>query len=213
MDGGFATHVRVPARYLVPVPGLPPGHAITHLAVIAHAVTAPYQALLRARVAPGDPVVVIGIGGIGIYAVQLAAAHGARVVAVDKIESRSRRAEQYGAVAGVCTAGLPEEVARDAILEAAAAEGLAPDGWKIFEMSGTPTGQALAFALLGPAGTLGLVGRQTGGPGCGRLRELGMPSPALLRGSGPAPRGTGPDPAVRLLPSAGSGQRHSRPSP
>ena len=161
LDGGFATHVRVPARYLVPVPGLPPGHEITHLAAIAHAVTAPYQALLRARVAPGDPVVVIGIGGIGIYAVQLAAARGARVLAVDKIESRSRRAEQYGAVAGVCTAGLPEEVARDAIFEAAAAEGLAPDGWKIFEMSGTPTGQALAFALLGPAGTLGLVGRST----------------------------------------------------
>jgi len=161
LDGGFATHLRVPARYLVPVPDLPPGHEIAHLAVIAHAVAAPYQALLRARVAPGDPVVVIGIGGIGIYAVQLAAARGARVLAVDKIESRSRRAEEYGAMAGVCTAGLPAEVAREAILAAAAAEGLAPDGWKVFEMSGTPAGQALAFALLGPAGTLGLVGRST----------------------------------------------------
>jgi 6-hydroxycyclohex-1-ene-1-carbonyl-CoA dehydrogenase len=161
LDGGFASHVRVPARYLVPVPGLPPGHELAHLAVIAHSVTAPYQALLRARVTPGDPVVIIGAGGIGIFAVQLAAARGARVLAVDKIKSRTRRAEQYGAVAGVCTAGLPDEVARDAILEAAAADGLAPDGWKIFEMSGTPTGQALAFALLGPAGALGLVGRST----------------------------------------------------
>jgi 6-hydroxycyclohex-1-ene-1-carbonyl-CoA dehydrogenase len=161
LDGGFATHVRVPTRYLVQLPAVPPGHEIAHLAVIAHAVTAPYQALLRARVAPGDPVVIIGAGGIGIFAVQMAAARGARVLAVDKLESRSRRAGQYGAVAGVCTAGLPEEVAREAILETATAEGLAPDGWKVFEMSGTSSGQTLAFSLVGPAGTLGLVGRST----------------------------------------------------
>ena len=36
--------------------------------------------------------------------------------------------------------------------------GAQPFGWKIYEMSGTKAGQELAFALLGIAGTLSIVG-------------------------------------------------------
>src|SRR5258706_13307571 len=37
-DGGFATHVLAPARYLVPVPEIPVGLELAHLAVIADAI-------------------------------------------------------------------------------------------------------------------------------------------------------------------------------
>ena len=52
----------------------------------------------RAGVAPGDTVVVVGIGGIGINAVQGAAMAGARrVVAVDPIEFKREKAMEFGA--------------------------------------------------------------------------------------------------------------------
>lgn len=52
----------------------------------------------RADVQPGDTVVVVGIGGIGINAVQGAAMAGARhVIAVDPIEFKREKAMEFGA--------------------------------------------------------------------------------------------------------------------
>jgi NDMA-dependent alcohol dehydrogenase len=52
----------------------------------------------RANVKPGDTVVVVGVGGIGINAVQGAAMAGARhVIAVDPIEFKREKAMEFGA--------------------------------------------------------------------------------------------------------------------
>ncbi len=56
------------------------------------------SATARAGVAPGDTVVVVGIGGIGINAVQGAAMAGARhVIAVDPVEFKREKAMEFGA--------------------------------------------------------------------------------------------------------------------
>ncbi len=56
------------------------------------------SATKRADVAPGDTVVVVGIGGIGINAVQGAAMAGARhVIAVDPVEFKREKAMEFGA--------------------------------------------------------------------------------------------------------------------
>jgi len=56
------------------------------------------SATVRADVRPGDTVVVVGIGGIGINAVQGAAMAGAkRVVAVDPVEFKREKAMEFGA--------------------------------------------------------------------------------------------------------------------
>ncbi len=56
------------------------------------------SATKRADVAPGDTVVVVGIGGIGINAVQGAAMAGARhVIAVDPLEFKREKAMEFGA--------------------------------------------------------------------------------------------------------------------
>ena len=56
------------------------------------------SATKRAEVRPGDTVVVVGIGGIGINAVQGAAAAGAkRVIAVDPVEFKREKAMELGA--------------------------------------------------------------------------------------------------------------------
>ncbi len=52
----------------------------------------------RADVAPGDTVVVVGVGGIGMNAVQGAKAAGAaRVIAVDPVEFKREKAMEFGA--------------------------------------------------------------------------------------------------------------------
>src|SRR5512144_512405 len=86
IHGGFATHIQVPARGLCPVDEArlaKAGLALADVSVVADAVTTPYQAVVQAGVGPGDLAVVIGVGGVGSYAVQIAAAQGAKVVAVD----------------------------------------------------------------------------------------------------------------------------------
>ena len=55
-------------------------------------------AVVRAGTQPGDIVAVVGIGGIGINAVQGAAAAGARVViAIDPVEFKQEKALEFGA--------------------------------------------------------------------------------------------------------------------
>src|SRR3970040_1428406 len=59
VHGGFATHVVVPARHLVPLPDDLTGDALAELSALSDAVTTPYQALRRAGVSAGDLVVIL----------------------------------------------------------------------------------------------------------------------------------------------------------
>jgi S-(hydroxymethyl)glutathione dehydrogenase/alcohol dehydrogenase len=56
------------------------------------------SATKRAEVRPGETVVVVGVGGIGINAVQGAAAAGAkRIIAIDPVEFKREKAMEFGA--------------------------------------------------------------------------------------------------------------------
>jgi 6-hydroxycyclohex-1-ene-1-carbonyl-CoA dehydrogenase len=156
IDGGFASHVVVPSRFLC---AFDPGRFdVWELAILADAVSTPYQSLVRAGVGPGDVVVVLGIGGIGSYAVQIAAALGATVIAVDVDAAKLERIRQYGAAAVVDAASLAPAGVRDEVRLAAKALGLPRERWKVFEMTGTAAGQLAAWELLTFAGTVAFVG-------------------------------------------------------
>jgi alcohol dehydrogenase, propanol-preferring len=96
-DGGHAPYVLVPeARFLVPIGDLDPVAA----APLTDAGITTYSAIKPALpgIWPGSTVVVIGVGGLGLYAVQfLRLLTGARVVAVDSTEARLKLAREYGA--------------------------------------------------------------------------------------------------------------------
>ncbi len=158
LDGGFATHVTVPARGLSIVENLPDGYELADMAVVADAVTTPLQAVRRAGVSKGDFVIVVGAGGVGTYAVQIAAAAGATVVAVDIDESRLDPLKAHGASGTINAQNLDARGVRDEIREYARSAGIPKSGWKIFECSGTASGQMTAYGLIGPAGTLVVVG-------------------------------------------------------
>jgi alcohol dehydrogenase, propanol-preferring len=94
VDGAFAEYVVRPAHTLIVPPAeLDPAA----LAVLTDAVATPYHALRRACVREGETVVVLGVGGIGANAVQLAAHMGARVIAVSRQRGRLELARRLGA--------------------------------------------------------------------------------------------------------------------
>jgi 6-hydroxycyclohex-1-ene-1-carbonyl-CoA dehydrogenase len=158
-DGGFASHVRVPARGLCPVPAsLPKGTTLEALSVVADAVTTPYEAIRRSGLQSGDAAVIVGAGGIGGFGVQIAAALGAKVAAIDVDAGRLALAQQFGA-ARALDAGHASEKEIKAAVRKFSAEFAAPGSTlKIFEMSGTPAGQTLAFSLLDFGAYLAVVG-------------------------------------------------------
>ena len=161
-DGGFATHVVVPARGLCAVPEpLPAGITLDMLSVVADAVTTPYEAMLRAEVGSDDLVVVVGAGGIGGFGVQIAAAFGATVVAIDVDEERLALAKQHGATLTMNPRNTEAKAMKASIRGLARESGRGHVGTKIFEMSGTRAGQETAFALLDFGAYLGVVGYTT----------------------------------------------------
>lgn len=161
IDGGFATHIRVPGRGLCPVDLTrleAAGLTLPDVSVVADAVTTPYQAVRRAGVGQGDLAIVIGVGGVGGYAAQIAAAFGATVVAVDIDADKLAEIGAHGAALTLNAQTLDPRAQKAAISEFAASQGLRQTEWKIFECSGTAAGQSNAWALLVPGATLAVVG-------------------------------------------------------
>lgn len=160
IHGGFASHVVVPARGLCPVDEgrlAKAGLELAELAVIADAVTTPYQAATRAGVWPGSLAIVVGIGGVGGYAAQVAKAMGAVVVAIDVDDAKLAA---MGKVASLTlNARAHDQKALRAVVQAFAKEKNLPQTeWFIFECSGTAAGQATAFGLMTHGATLSVVG-------------------------------------------------------
>uniref|UniRef100_A0A7C5RTK6 alcohol dehydrogenase n=1 Tax=Thermomicrobium roseum TaxID=500 RepID=A0A7C5RTK6_THERO len=94
-DGGYAEYVVVPSQALVPVPE---GVSDAEAAVATDAVLTTYHALLTVgRLQPGELVAVIGVGGLGLNAVQIAVSFGAVVLALDIDERKLQLAREAGA--------------------------------------------------------------------------------------------------------------------
>ena len=100
-DGGYGNLALVPLAD-VNLVRLPDGvDASTAAALGCRFMTAYHGIVDRARVRPGEWVVIFGMGGVGLAAVQIAAALGARVVAVSRGEENLAQAKREGAVATV----------------------------------------------------------------------------------------------------------------
>jgi 6-hydroxycyclohex-1-ene-1-carbonyl-CoA dehydrogenase len=158
-DGGFATHVLLPARGLCPVPeDLPAGITLEMLSVVADAVTTPFEAIRRAKLTSQDVAVIVGAGGVGGFGVQIAAAMGAAVAVIDIDRERLELACRHGASLALDASKTDSKGLRAAVRAFAKESGRRGIGLKIFEMSGTPNGQSTAFGLLDYGGYLGVVG-------------------------------------------------------
>jgi len=158
--GGFASHIPVPAADLCVVENrgdIP----LQHLAIVADAVTTPYQAAVRAELSPGDNVIVTGAaGGVGSYMVQTAKALGAgAVIGIDVAEDKLKRMLDFGADLVINPKDKDVKAIKGEIKAFCKERGLPHNwGWKIFEVSGSGPGQELALGLLSFVGKLIVVG-------------------------------------------------------
>src|SRR3954447_124077 len=111
ITGGLAERVAVDAHLVFPLPdGLPSDKAA---ALPLNYLTAHFAFTRRAQLKTGETVLVHGAaGGLGIAACQLAAAHGARVIAVVSTPGKGEVARAAGAHDVVPVEGFRDEVGR-----------------------------------------------------------------------------------------------------
>lgn len=161
IQGGFASHIVVPTKGLCPVDEQrlsAAGLELADVSVVADAVTTPYQAVYQAEVTQGSLAIVIGVGGVGGYCVQMAKAFGATVVAIDIDQSKLDAIAEHGAAITFNAAEISGRDLKKAIGAFAKENGLPSTEWFIFECSGSKPGQESAYGLLVHGATLSVVG-------------------------------------------------------
>jgi len=96
MDGGYAEYVLVPSyKYLV---NLGDGMDTDASATLSCSALTAYGAVKNASLKPADNVVIVGAGGLGLMAIQLAkAVTGARIIAMDLDDKKLEFAKKEGA--------------------------------------------------------------------------------------------------------------------
>lgn len=157
--GGFASHIKVPSKFLCPVPDkVLEKYSLEQLSVIADAISTPYQVVKKSELEPGDLAIVIGVGGVGMYGALIAKIFGAKVIALDINDEKLAAARSNGIDATLNISGLDAKVIKEKVKEIAKEISATKNGWKIFEISGTKAGQELAFNLITFASTLSIVG-------------------------------------------------------
>jgi S-(hydroxymethyl)glutathione dehydrogenase/alcohol dehydrogenase len=148
--GGFAEYVVVDESQVVKVPREIP---LDRAALLACGVTTGFGGVVnRARVRPFQSVVVMGIGGVGINAVQGAAYVGAYpIIAVDVLASRLKMALDFGATH---TVNPRDDKAADQILELTSGRGAE----FVFVTVGSVPAIKQGMSFTAPRGTTVLIG-------------------------------------------------------
>ena len=93
-DGWLQQLMVFPAAALVHAPK---GSSVEEAATLPCAGTTAWSSLREADLRPGDTVVTQGTGGVSVLAVQLAKAHGARVIATSSSDEKLERVRALGA--------------------------------------------------------------------------------------------------------------------
>ncbi len=150
-DGGWAEYIAVPARNAVP---LPPSVPFAQGAIMMCSSSTSLHALRKGRLAAGETVLVVGAGGLGMSAVQLARALGAAdVIAVDRDPAKLALAERFGARTLQAADLTPEAVVAQV---RAMTHGRGVD--VALELVGKPDTMRTALQSLAPLGRAVVVG-------------------------------------------------------
>ncbi|MGA2932981.1 MAG: alcohol dehydrogenase catalytic domain-containing protein [Acidimicrobiales bacterium] len=150
LPGGQAEAMAVPFADLFALP-IPEGIADDEAVLLTDILPTGYLGALRASIRPGSTVAVVGLGPVGIMALQCAELFGpARILAIDMVPERLARAEALGA----------EPIdARDAPGSAQVLE--ATGGWgadSVIEAVGADATVLDALSCVATGGTVSIVG-------------------------------------------------------
>ena len=150
IDGGFAEYARVPATSLVKLPESIP---FEQGAIMGCAVPTAYHALQRSHLQPNETVMVTGIGGLGMHAIQLAKKvfKAKRIIAVDRFRWKLAKARWFGATDLVNAETQDVQSAVDRITDNQAAD-------VVLDFVGSERTIQLGVECAGKGGRLVLVG-------------------------------------------------------
>jgi L-gulonate 5-dehydrogenase len=144
LPGGYAEFVVAPARNVHRVPqGLSALYAS-----FAEPLAIGVQACRRADVQPGEYVLILGCGPIGLALIEVAKARGARVIATDISDSRLEFARSLGAEA------IKSAELFDTVREQTGGEGAAV----VIEATGNPEAMQQTVELVASGGRIVIVG-------------------------------------------------------
>jgi NADPH:quinone reductase-like Zn-dependent oxidoreductase len=167
VDGALADYVVLHEDGLVHVPPhLSDDEAST---LPCAAVTAWHALVTKGRVRPGETVLVMGTGGVSIFALQFALLAGARVIATSKSDEKLERARALGAWETINYVTTPDWAGRAVELTG----GTGVD--HVIEMGGLGTMEQ-SFAATRPGGRVSLIGVLTG------FETKVNPHPAMVKG-------------------------------
>ena len=154
LEGGQAEYVFVPNAdfTLMKTAAVNPDDALSdeHAILLTDAMATAYYGLTRADIKPGGTVAIIGLGPIGLLAVELAFAMGAaQVIAVEPVLKRREVAEKLGALTfepGPELRGKVREATNGAMVGS------------LLEASGTPKATDSILSIIAYEGTVSCVG-------------------------------------------------------
>ncbi len=146
-DGGYAELAAVPAGCAVPIPDSVP---FDQAAVMMCSSATALHALRLAGLRAGETVLIVGFGGLGFSAVELARALGAgRVIAADVVAAKLEAARALGAETVDASDGKMEDRV------AALTDGRGAD--VALDFAGSPAARSSALRSLAPEGRLVIV--------------------------------------------------------
>lgn len=147
--GGFAQRVLVHENQLAPVPEQMPWPQAALLG--CGVVTGAGAVLNTANVAPSQTVVIIGVGGVGLNAINGAVTAGAAtIIAIDLADEKLARAKEFGATHTInSSSGDPVAAVRE--ITGAGADA-------VFDFVGIAPVTAQALEMVAPGGGLYLIG-------------------------------------------------------
>ncbi len=149
---GEYTRVNQADGSLVKTDGTPDDSLLPSLLALSDVMPTGWHAAVSARVRPGDTVVVVGDGAVGLCGVLAAVTMGAeKVIAMSRHEPRQKIATAFGATHLVATRGKDgaEEVKE-------ITNGVGADA--VLECVGTDDAMGTAFAVARPGAMVGFVG-------------------------------------------------------
>lgn len=150
LHGGQAEAVEVPAAETFALP-IPEGLSTEQAVLLTDILPTAYLGASRADICPGSTVVVIGLGPVGVLALQCAQLFGpARILAVDTVPDRLARAERLGA--------QPVDATGGATVAAVQELTGGPGALSVIEAVGADQTIADALMCAAPGGTVSVIG-------------------------------------------------------
>jgi NADPH:quinone reductase-like Zn-dependent oxidoreductase len=120
------------------------------------ALTAWHGLITEGRLQPGDTVLLLGTGGVSIFALQFSRLAGARIIITSKSDDKLKRARQLGAHEGINYVAIPDWEKR--VRELAGERGID----HVVEVGGAGT-LPRSLKVVRPGGQISLIGVVTGG--------------------------------------------------